>query len=77
MRYWIDTLALRAWWLTRRYALKRIQRSFPGEYDDAHIVWRQYARLDRQLGGPAWNTRGLPDDLALHDAADSLLGEQS
>lgn len=70
-------LWVRLWWYTRKRALRALREKFPGEYSDAHRAWARGARLDEPLDTPAWNTRGLVDDLALHDAADSLLGEQA
>lgn len=66
---------LRLWHFTRRRAIKAIAKEFPGEYEDARRVWRMDAHLGEILDSPAWITDGLADDLALHDAASSLLGE--
>lgn len=62
------------WWWSRSRALSRLQIDHTAALEDAHIAWREDAVLTRALATAAWNTGGLADDLALHDAADSLLG---
>lgn len=65
---------LRLWRWSRRKAIAAIREEFPGEYQDARKAWSR-AALSEELRSPAWDTRGLGDDLALHDAAGSLLEE--
>lgn len=63
-------LYLRLWLFFRKRALIRHRTEWPGEYEDAHFVWSRCVDLHSPLRGPAWVTHPLPDDLALHDAAD-------
>lgn len=69
VRFW-----LRVWWYARKYALQQVRRHYPGEYQDARHAWGRDANLGGMLDTHAWVTDGLPDDLALHDGADNLLG---
>lgn len=70
-------LWVKLWWYARKRAIDALVEERPEQYIDACRAWRQGARLDSPLDTPAWNTRGLADDLALHDAADSLLGKHA
>lgn len=65
------------WWMARQWALARLREDFSSDYRDAQRAWERGAVLTGDLASPQWNTRGLAADLALHDAADSLLGEQA
>lgn len=67
-------MLVRLWWIARERALAAIREEYPTEYADARRTWSQDAKLLYALDTPMWCTRGLADDLALHDAADSLLG---
>ena len=67
---------LALWWLVRKRAVLRLREDFPDEYRQAMQAWVR-DKPSGALDSPAWNTRGLDHDLALHDAADYLLGKNA